>query len=182
MRRMFRVLSRLIMISLVFAVVGCGNNLSRDKAASAIEKAVEPLYLACASQTCEYYGGKRDLSRLESMGLIKNHRSFFATWITRYERCFFDLTEAANPYIKKGKSQFDFQFYVITATVNSVEVNGISKPSDLLGRKVCTATYTASYKPTPFGEALIEDKNKLSRSGQAVFVLYDDGWRLNNLE
>lgn len=63
-----------------------------------------------------------------------------------------------------------------------IEVTGLTKPADLFGRNVSRATFTYKLIPTPFGKIYLDvaEQDKTS-TGTAMFVLYDDGWRLEKL-
>ena len=108
MERMFRVLGTLIMIFLVLSVAGCGNDLSRSKANTMIEKAIRPQLLgggSCSvdSKKCSFWDihvDKGDLSRLEGMGFVKMKESSFSIIGSQNH---FDLTDAATPYTIRVK-------------------------------------------------------------------------------
>jgi hypothetical protein len=101
-----------------------------------------------------------------------------------YDEYVLELTPKAKPYVikewvsrgfVKGLRTSDVK--VLLAEVDKVEVTGISKPSDAMGQKICQASYTVRYKPTPFGEVFMRPE-QLVQHGSMFFVLYDDGWRI----
>lgn len=173
-----------VVISMVFAVVGCGNDISRSDAASKLEKVIAPIYIDgidCQPNSRKCSGlarqvEERDLYRLEEMGLIKVKARSFGLFTG--ETLNFELMDSAIPYTVPRNRYGANIIAFIGGTIDSVEVNGISKPADSNGQKVCTATYSATYKATPFGEIFFRNNEKLFKSGNAIFVLYDDGWRI----
>jgi hypothetical protein len=190
MRNIFGWLSTGMMFTFIFSIAGCSNDLSRSNASAMIKSTAEPKTLSwirCQtdSRTC-YVGNmlyhlsekdKEDFSRLENDGFItmKTEMKIGAAKVR------LNLTDKAIPYVVSRKSIVDGIYTrIITGAINSVEVTGISKQSDMLGHKICTATYIVNYKLTPFGDILAKDETKLSEQRQAMFVLYDDGWRIDS--
>lgn len=71
------------------------------------------------------------------------------------------------------------------------EVTGLTESAtDLSGRVVSSATFTWRWATTPFWSGCLRDqagsvRGKQARSlyeGEALFVLYDDGWRLDSID
>lgn len=181
MKKMFPIVCFSVVITLILSVASCGNDISRSDAAKKLEKAISPLYIEsihCESnlRSCsalEREIGESDLFRLEEMNLIKvtgqaSHPAFIG----------FKLMDSASPYTVQMKRYGANIIAFIGGTIDSVKVNGISKPADSNGQKICTVSYSATYKATPFGEVLFKNNNELVKSGNAIFVLYDDGWRI----
>lgn len=67
------------------------------------------------------------------------------------------------------------------AELDSVEITGLTEPSDAGGTIVTKVEYVSKYKLTPFGE-VFKGKVKLTRKGYVYFQLYDDGWRHGKLK
>jgi hypothetical protein len=95
------------------------------------------------------------------------------------------FSEKAKPFVtvKKedgvlGKTDF---YYLQLAIVDKIIVNGISQPADLFGHRVCEAKYEIKYKPNALGEKLKIEPDKLKKTGNALFVLTDNGWELDKL-
>lgn len=64
------------------------------------------------------------------------------------------------------------------ADLELITVTGLTEPSDAMGEKVVQAEYVAKYAPTPVS-GLFLGSTDLAESRRAVFVKFDDGWRLS---
>lgn len=96
------------------------------------------------------------------------------------------LTDAGRKYLVKewaegGKVRAD----VRVRELHNLEILGIAAPAEMAGRKVSVVNYRVEYGITPFGEALLPKEGRKGTSeekrGQALFVLYDKGWQLEEM-
>ena len=178
----FLTLKKCLIITFILSSSACSNDLSRNKASDIINhfESAKTLGWAncnvdlnkCFITTDLFHPTKKEkegLFLLEKEGFIK---------INDEKNNDFSLNDKAMVYTIPNKFRSNF-IEIVTKTVNHVEVTGISKPSDMFGQKICTATYIVHYQITPFGEILVsKDEINLSKQGNATFVLYDDGWRI----
>ncbi len=63
------------------------------------------------------------------------------------------------------------------AELDKLTVTGITEPSDAMGQKIVEAQFTVQYKPTPISD-LFHKPSHLTVDSAAIFVKFDDGWRL----
>ncbi len=100
-----------------------------------------------------------------------------------YDSFLLEFTPTATPYVQFSKTvQFSVQNVDVTVTqavFDKILVVGLTEPSDMMGQKVIKADYIAEYKLTPLGRVYLSDNSEeLKKTNSAIFVLYDDGWRL----
>jgi len=89
----------------------------------------------------------------------------------------FEFTDKAQPYVSELKdkdSSLPSKDIKLGEPV-SLEVTGLTSPSEDSSQKTMKFEYTITYRLTPFGEVLGTPTTEKSFD---VFVLYDDGWRL----
>ena len=110
-----------------------------------------------------------------------------------YDAFSLEFTPAAKPYVQlKETTQraalrefvdiITIVAVITTATLDEVGVTGMTVPAEREGKKFIEAKYFLKYKPTPIGEVYISNQNSQElQPGTAFFVLYDDGWRLEEL-
>ena len=89
----------------------------------------------------------------------------------------FDFTDKAKPYEGKPISGSTYKSFV-SAHVVSVEVTGITEPTQGPQGNMRTANFTAVYEQTPIGKVIEPDWKGQEVKYQLPFVLYDDGWRI----
>lgn len=168
-----------------FVNIGCNsNNLSKSKAEKALEanfNSISAIFISednkkdLFKQTFWGFGlSGGDLQKLEENGLIKE--------VKPCSRCLgsikYQFTEKAKPYLKSEQDKNRLVNSLAIAVLTDVRVSSVSKPADLKGYKVCRAIFTVNYKLTPIGE-MVSLKPDLSKNGEATFVLFEDGWKLD---
>jgi hypothetical protein len=179
---------------ILFPLVGLGSELSRTNAEDILEAYLLPKYVVASKdeQKPQFFrfdlasvlpifgpGVKEEkIKELERRGLltIRDQTRIEYGFDSGSYILYFEFTDTAGPYLIKSDSD---KLLVATAEVDSVNVTGISKPSDFFGKTVCEAHYSVQYKPTPFGEVLLGPKDNLTKDATELFVLYDDGWRMD---
>lgn len=177
----FLALKKCMIITFILSSAACSNDLSRNKASDIINHFASAKTLGWAicnvnSNRCSITTDLFHPTKKEKDGLFLLEKDGFIR-INDEKNNSFSINDKAKIYAIPYK--FDNNFIeIITGTVSYVEVTGISKPSDMFGQKICTATYIVHYQLTPFGEILAKDEINLSEQGNATFVLYDDGWRI----
>lgn len=117
-------------------------------------------------------------------------------WSCSYYDAFsFAWTSEALPYIDtyvKCQKGFSNNYFASADTctcravarlgeIDTLEITGVTKPADMLGRIVCHVDFIARFKSTPFGEVYFGPAGLATR-GSAAFTLYDDGWRLESIQ
>lgn len=124
---------------------------------------------------------KETIAKLESDGLIKVKGTHPAAG---GGVAIFDFTDKAQPYLLPSVSGSPDKI-ILLAKIKSIEVTGLTEPSDDKGVKTITANYTKYYDNiTAFSillyRVLGRDDVDLSKGleTQTAFVLYDDGWRI----
>lgn len=113
------------------------------------------------------------LRRLEQAGYIKKvteKKTYGTLDIT------FDFTGQAQQYVKR--QNYGTYDALVTATIASVEVTGITEPMQGLGGSMRIANFTAAYELTPIGKIIYPDWKNEPVKAQYPFTLYDDGWRI----
>lgn len=88
----------------------------------------------------------------------------------------FDFTDQAKSYVKR--QSYGTYDSLITATVVSVEVTGITEPTQGPGGNSKVANATATYEQNAIGKIVFPDWKAEPVKSQIPFVLYDDGWRI----
>ena len=64
-----------------------------------------------------------------------------------------------------------------------ISIESITKPSDLMGQKVCTVKFNYNCKPNVAGKCIIpQDALDKVYQGEALFVQYTDGWKIEKGE
>jgi hypothetical protein len=96
-----------------------------------------------------------------------------------FVNCKQTYTAAENIPIRRTPAIYKCSADLILATAEKVEVTGITKPGDMMGRQICNADFTVYFNLTPFGEVYLG--RAIAFRSSAVFVLYDDGWRLGEV-
>lgn len=76
-------------------------------------------------------------------------------------------------YLGKAENKNDNFFTDLFGDVASIEITGLTEPTESGGGKIIFANFTAKYKTTPTGK--VTDKEQKAK---AMFTLYDDGWRI----
>lgn len=119
-----------------------------------------------------------DFEALQKAGLIKitERKSQTDIFGLSYKYLRYQFTDKGNEYTLGNEKEKS----VALAELDNVEVTGMTE----LFTSQKKAQYTARYKPTPFGEIL--GKNNLYKYAPAIernalFQLYDDGWRASSL-
>ena len=161
-------------------------NLTRDNAADKIKQ-----YLQLNPPTAGSYLFKEDAGHSilqyvrEESDQVKQLRALvdagYATIASEKSsygnlEILFDFTEKAKPYLKR--QSYGTYDNLITVTVTSVEVTGITEPAQGLGGNVRMANYTAMYELTPIGKVIEPDWKSEPVKSVSPFMLYDDGWRI----
>ncbi len=183
----------LLLLITVFAA-SCGKDLSRSKAEEMIRANIGPLVVSYQSLF-----GKPDIFPLDGVGQPKIQRLLNEGCLTQWQKPAsgvtsmglptFDIgpnrayqfTAKSVPYVTLSNAQFDNSKTAQTkvADVDKVVIDGITKPAEMNGHTMCRAEYTVHYKPNPLGEILL-NKQQLVQKNAALFILYDDGWKLAN--
>ena len=102
--------------------------------------------------------------------------------------CTMTIVPAARQYIKSEKNigdVWDKQRKEIALNGFdgvSVDVSGMTQPATAGGRSVVLAEFEYTLTLNPLGTALRKSSGNPSRQGKAVFVLYDDGWRVEEVK
>lgn len=100
-------------------------------------------------------------------------------------KCTIWLTDKANALVKEKAHDGTVTLRAVEGA--DVDVTGVTKPSQGSGQTVSEVQFTYKYRLNPLGKALAEPAPYLKvkdappkegQPGQAVFKLYDDGWRL----
>jgi hypothetical protein len=145
---------------------GCSDDLSRSKAASILKSNSKPVTAMFAYNN--YRGmeihvlSKPHLSK-EQVDKLKN-----AGYLEK------NFTDKAKIFVAR-----DHPFYYLRlADVDTVKINGITKPADMMGYRVCTAQYEIIYIPNELGKILELVPDQLTANGTATFVMTDTGWKL----
>lgn len=150
------------------------------------------VYDGCPEKPFENFSGLgngwNDLVRLSKQGLATFQlveRTRPQTW-NGYALFRVTLTDAGKRFlIKETTSGNTVKAEVVVREFKNLEVLGIGAPAELMGHKVAVVNYRLEYDITPVGQVLLvrEGPNALARErqGQALFVLYDDGWKLDSL-
>lgn len=115
-----------------------------------------------------------NISSLEKAGLVK----VLETPVNSWERMLFDFTDKAKPYTKPVEGG---DVEIILASIQSVDVSGITETSELAAQQMKKADFIATYKPTSFGEVLGPTSYKEELESSMYFLLYDDGWRVKSI-
>lgn len=108
-----------------------------------------------------------DLAQLEKDGLVQRGST--------PAQDYFTLTEKVRPYIVNFNYSKEAGPAILVARAETVKVTGLVHRADNL----ISADFSAANKLTVFGELCAWPA---AQSGVAVFTLYDDGWRITNVE
>ena len=160
-------------------------NLTREKAAEMIKTSfgVQPQYGASFEKIVNAdYDEKTGSYGLEGVYISSLEKEGFIKLLPKENNWDFQprisFTEKAKPYLKVMEVKGISGTYMILAEVVSVEVTGITDASQENGITGRIADFTAKFKPTPIGVAIDEKKAAEDIKSQMPFVLYDDGWRI----
>ena len=187
MKRQFLVKACLIL--LFFALSSCGNDLSRDKAASLIEEAyqfpktettaiakqyvvktslVEP-HTPGICRFTDFPMASAMLKAMQDKQLISMSESTTTKNACNHILANIVLTDKGREYLI---NETDKEFVIRTAEITIDEVTGIRPNKE---SNAATAEYTLKrINVTPFAT----DNATAPQGGQAEFLLYDDGWRV----
>lgn len=113
-----------------------------------------------------------DWSSLASAGLL-TVRQTTSDW-PGFDQYVLEFTPAALPF---ATMRGEFMANLLVATSDNVEILGITAPSSTERGVTCIVEYRLRFAPTRIGEVLPNTVQR-TRDGKAVFVKYDDGWRL----
>ncbi len=101
--------------------------------------------------------------------------------------CEIKLTDKANPYIADIKEEeygnyrgYNKEVKLVTGRRKIVKVIGITEPAEALGIKMSIVNYQYKFNPTAVGLALKNQMKEIKdiNEDSARFILYDDGWRM----
>ena len=115
--------------------------------------------------------------------LIKSNKDSFGLYIHYYR---VTLTEKGKNLLRYQEEASDIYYggklVKLSAKIQefeNIEILGHGEPKDISGKKVSIVKYRASWKQTALGKELnIGPENK---EGEAMFVLYDTGWKIESL-
>ena len=112
---------------------------------------------------------------------LKNN--FFAVKIEKYSdytwHCFLKVTEKGARFIKGTGDPV----LPIASGVEIIEISGITRPAIPSGQSVAVVEFLWRMRLTELGQALSVHKADIRKyKGRALFVLYDDGWRVSEVE
>ena len=184
----------------VFWSEKASKNLTRESAGDKIEE-----YLRINPQKTESYGFDEQLGHyyvrfsdpdymlygedevkliktLEAAGFTKivGEKNFGSRFMPGPYNLYFDFTELAKPYFVKREdaASNNKNFDILLAEVVNVEVTGLTEPAMKNGASIRTANYVATYRATPIGKIIDEEKATKEIRSTWQFTLYDDGWRI----
>lgn len=101
--------------------------------------------------------------------------------------CEIRLTEKAKPYIADiedmnyGKyKDYNKKVKLVTGRRAIVNILGLTEPAEALGVKMSMVNYQYKFSPTAVGLALKNQMKEIKdiNEDSARFILYDDGWRM----
>ncbi|MBI4996797.1 MAG: hypothetical protein HZC22_07840 [Rhodocyclales bacterium] len=126
--------------------------------------------------------GRDSFAEMKKRGLINIQRTDNPPWgafRSLSAQYTVTLTDAGKKYLIKETPEKDSaKVQVRTHEFQGVEVVGVGAPSDLLGKKVSIVQYQVEYRSTPFD---LDGSGNSKGKGEALFVLYDKGWKLSEL-
>ncbi len=196
MRRIIHIILILCFGCVLVVTAGCGDNLSESKARELIQmvKKDTPVTLTIFG----VYGkpgiftfNNKLTAQVQLIERLVNE-GYFTVWhkpapqISSMGLPMFDmgpsiayqLTDKSKALlVHVPKSSMDVNAVLKLADFDRTEINGITKPAEMMGKKICTVEYTAFYKANHLGEILLNNQ-QVSQKMQAEFVLYENGWRI----
>jgi hypothetical protein len=102
--------------------------------------------------------------------------------------CNLILRPSAQPYViatEKDRSGFSKPEDIVWLRVHDgvdVSVTGMTQPAVMQGQYVSTTEFTYKLRLSPLGTALSNKNGTALSKGRAVFVLFDDGWRVAGVD
>ena len=190
-----RLRTRVLVTSIVLAMCACSKDLSRSRAVALIRNSyvtVEPVTVTLGTgeypltdvATCRSENPL--VAQMEALGFVRlepvHGGAFVSTLVS--------LTPAgqqeSKTWAKEPRGNFVLMlrkykgdgWRVPIAKRDVVEITGITK-QELMGMVMTEAQFTWTAAPTKMGTAL--GQRETSGRGQAMFRLYDDGWRLEHI-
>lgn len=199
----------LLAILAIPLIVSCGNNeLSRSEAVTQLKSHFSnkdltstltvadengALKYGCPYEGCpdapheNFFGtmnGWNRLMTLNKKGLVNFQllqKTSPRTW-NGYALFKVNLTGEAEKYlVKESAHEGKVNVEVKTRELKDIEILGVGAPSDTNGKKVSVVTYKVQHQSTPFGETFGQQPGTSEKTGEAYFVKYDNGWKLEQV-
>lgn len=163
----------IVLICVVMSMCACDNGLSRSSAEKVLSSALMPLTLYIEQHGPVYSVASNYANDLLAKGYLKQGANIISAFVLEG----YQITDKAKPFLYGNNDSMG----LLLANVANIKVTGISKPGvDMNGSNVTIVQFEVTYELTSLGKALSAPP-ELVRKGEAGFVKFDDGWRLDGL-